>query len=160
MLFVFLVGVDQVTKALAPKSWITVDAGAGTWLPATVGREFKGAISGLAIDVIGCVVLVAVGALVMPRVRSWLTLAGATVSLAGMASNLLDRLGMAVVTQGVQGRVVVNWFTVGVGRFRLGNIADLCYIGGASILLAAASTAGLRAIRGARTGPAMAGIAT
>jgi Signal peptidase (SPase) II len=159
LLFILLVGADQLTKALAPRSWVTVDPGAGTWLPAAVGREFKGATSGRAIDAIGCIVLLAVGALVMPRVRNRLTLAGATVVLAGMTSNLLDRLGLAMMTQGVQGRVVVNWFTVGVGRLRLGNLADLCYIVGSSMLLVAAGAAGHRALRRDRARPAITAIA-
>jgi lipoprotein signal peptidase len=159
VLFILLVDADQLTKALAPSSWVTLDPGAGTWLPAMVGRAFKGASTGAAIDAIGCALLVAIATVVTRRVGNPLTRAGVTVALAGMTSNLLDRLGLSKVTQDVQGRVVVNWFNIGVGRFRLGNIADLCDMVGALLLLVAACLTANRALKGPEPAPSVAHIA-
>jgi len=133
----FLIGLDQLTKALAPPSRVELDPGAGTWLPSAIGQAFKGSVSGQLLDLFGCLVLPAIGVLVLPRLRYQPTLLGTTLILAGMTSNLLDRLGMSTLTQHVGGRVVVNWFAIDRAGFRFGNVADLCYgVGGTLLVLA------------------------
>lgn len=160
LLALSLIAVDQLTKALAPGSWVTVDAGSGTWTPAAVGRAFKGPVTGEILDGIGCALLVG-AALATARVRATLPRTGVVVLLAGLTSNLIDRLGMAHITQSLEGRYVVNWFRFRVDRFQFGNIADLCYALGTGILVFAALA---RAARKARrpaspraAEPAMAG---
>jgi hypothetical protein len=61
-----------------------------------------------------------------------------------MSSNLLDRLGMAGVTQGIHRCVVINWFRIGVGRVVFGNVADLLYAAGAALLVVAVARAASR----------------
>jgi lipoprotein signal peptidase len=103
--------------------------------------------------------LVTLTALVVLRVCSSLTRVGATVVLVGPSSNLLDRLGLAEITQGAHGRVVVNWFYLGIGRVRLGNVADLCYVVGTALLLVAATRAATRAPHGRAPRHSTAGVA-
>jgi lipoprotein signal peptidase len=153
-LFVALVGVDELTKALAPHAQVMFDPGAGTWLPPIVGSEFKGADTGPVVNALSCIVLAACGAFVARRVRYWIARAGATVLLAGLTANLLDRIGMAGLTQGVRGRVVVNWFDIGVdgvgvgtGGVHFGNVADMCYAAGTAMLLVAAARGAGRSVR-------------
>jgi hypothetical protein len=68
-LVAFLVGLDQFTKALAPPSRVELDPGAGTWLPSAIGQAFKGSFSGELLDVFGCLLLPAIGILILPRLR-------------------------------------------------------------------------------------------
>jgi lipoprotein signal peptidase len=154
LLFIFIVGVDELTKAIAPHAHVMLDPGAGTWLPSIVGHEFKGADTGPVINAFSCIVLAMFGALVARRVRNSIARAGATVLLAGLTGNLLDRIGMAGLTQGERGRVVVNWFDIrvdwvdiGYGGVHFGNVADLCYAAGTGLLFIAAACVVSRPVR-------------
>lgn len=138
LFFVVLVACDQVTKALAPTSRLRLDAGSGSLWPSVVNRAFESSSGGAVLDVLGCFVVVAMSALVVLRLHRPLSRTGATAALAGLSSNLLDRLGLDHVTQGVRGRVVVNWFYVGDWRLTLGNVADFCELAGVVLLVASA----------------------
>jgi hypothetical protein len=136
-LFGGVVAADQISKALVPNRRCFFDPGTGTLWPWAVSRAFQSRLGGEALDVLGCLVLAALGALVVRYARGPLARLGATVLLAGLTSNLLDRLGLAGVTQAARPRTVVNWFDVGVWRVNVGNVADCCYVVGAGLLLAA-----------------------
>lgn len=152
-LFGGVVAGDQVSKALVPNRRCFFDPGTGTLWPWAVSRAFQSRLGGEALDLLGCLVLAAMGALAVRYVRGPLGRLGATVLLAGLTSNLLDRLGLAGVTQGARPRTVVNWFDVGVWRVNVGNVADCCYVVGSLLLLATGLFAAARFL--ARLAPAM-----
>lgn len=137
-LFLVIVAGDQVSKALVSRSEVRLDPGTGTLWPWVVSSAFKSPTGGDVLDYLSVVLLVALTWFAWRRARRPLTSAGATVLLAGLSSNLLDRLGMDVLTQGVHGRFVVNWFDVGLWRIYVGNVADCCYVVGSLLLFAAA----------------------
>lgn len=128
---------DQISKALVPARRCFFDPGTGTLWPSVVSGAFQSRLGGEALDLLGGLVLGALGALAVRYTRGPLARLGATVLLAGLTSNLLDRLGLAGVTQGARARTVVNWFDVGVWRVNVGNVADCCYVAGSALLLAA-----------------------
>jgi hypothetical protein len=129
---------DQVSKALVPRSQVRLDPGTGTLWPWLVSRAFKSPTGGVVLDYLCIILLVTIAFFAWRRVRRPLTSGGATVLLAGLSSNLLDRLGMDYLTQGVHGRLVVNWFDTGMWRIYVGNIADCCYVVGSVLLVASA----------------------
>ncbi|MBO0728149.1 MAG: signal peptidase II [Acidimicrobiaceae bacterium] len=151
LLFIGLVGLDQATKALAASSWISLDPGSGPWLPSMVGQAFTRSGSGELLDGLGIAVLIGAEIFVVRRIRGGVMRVGAIVLTAGLTSNLLDRLGMAEITQGVKGRYVVNWFVVSLGRVQFGNVADVCYAAGVALLIAGTVLAISSRFRGVRT---------
>jgi hypothetical protein len=138
VLVVTIVSADQITKALVPRVWVTVDPGTGAYLPSFLRDQWKGPVSGALLDGAGVCALGVLGWLVAKRLRCLLTRLGGAILLAGLASNLLDRLGLAAVTQGATERGVINWFNLGLGSLGAGNIADFCYVTGTMLLLAGA----------------------
>jgi lipoprotein signal peptidase len=143
--FTALVCADQITKAMNP--WTSLDPDTGSWMPAFVRGYFRYPDTRHIINGVGALVLITLGVLVTRRVRGMLPRAGAVILLAGLTSNLLDRLGMARLTQGIDRCVVINWFRIGVGRVLLGNLADVCYAAGLALLVLAVARAGGRALR-------------
>jgi lipoprotein signal peptidase len=139
LVVVAIVCADQVTKALVPRAWVSVDPGTGAYLPSFLRDQWKGPVSGALLDGAGVCVLAVLGWLVARRFRGLLARLGGAILLAGLASNLLDRLGLATLTQGVPERGVINWFNFGFGSLGAGNIADICYVTGALLLLAGAA---------------------
>lgn len=137
-IFLLIVAGDQLSKALAPKSWVYLDPGAGTLWPSFVSHAFQSSAEGAVLDALAVCVLGALGLVAARSARHRLSRAGTTVLLAGMSSNLLDRLGLASLTRGVHGRFVVNWFDLGAWRIYVGNVADCCYVVGCALLMAAA----------------------
>lgn len=135
---VTIVCADQVTKALVPRAWVSVDPGTGAYLPSFIRDQWKRPVSGALLDGAGVCVLAVLGWLVTRKFRSLLARLGGAILLAGLASNLLDRLGLATLTQGVSERGVINWFNFGFGSLGAGNIADFCYVTGTLLLLAGA----------------------
>jgi lipoprotein signal peptidase len=139
VLFVLLVAVDQVTKALASSPSVSLDPAAGTLMPRIVGDQYAGPVTGALLDSVGVCLVAGAIFLVATRLRGRLPRLGAVVLLAGLSSNLLDRLGFATLTDGARERAVVNWFWLGLGPFKAGNIADCCCGIGVLLLLVAAS---------------------
>lgn len=140
LVFVMIVLCDQITKALVPRAWVTVDPATGEYLPLSLRRLYSGPITGALLDSIAIVLLGVVGVAAVRKLHSHLAGVGVIVLIGGMTSNLLDRLGLAAVTQGVKERGVVNWFQFGFRFVRVGNIGDCCYVVGILLIVIGAAS--------------------
>lgn len=139
-MFVTIVASDQITKALAPRAWVTVDPATGAYLPVSIRRLYVGPITGALLDSIAIVLLGVIGIAALRKLHSHLAGVGVIVLVGGMTSNLLDRLGLAAITQGVKERGVVNWFQLGFHSVRVGNVADCCYLIGILLTIIGAAS--------------------
>jgi lipoprotein signal peptidase len=146
-----LIGVvDQVSKAWAwrhvPDAHI--NSGADMLVSPVVGSWYRDPVLGAALDVAGVLVLLVLGGLLVRRRRRWPVLLGASIALAGWASNLADRLGLHRITApgSVRGAVdFLQW------QGRIWNLADLAIGVGSALLLTSALAAGVRsAVGGSR----------
>lgn len=134
-LFVLIIVFDQITKALVPRAWVTVDPATGAYVPLFLRNLYLRPITGAVLDSVAIVLLGAGGLAARRKLHGHLAGVGVIVLVAGMTSNLFDRLGLAAMTQGVKERGVVNWFYLGFGYFRVGNIADCCYVVGLLLIV-------------------------
>jgi lipoprotein signal peptidase len=141
---------DQLTKAWAWRhlSQVHVNSGGDLLVGPSVSNWFRDRTTGAACDVLDAALLLAAGALLLSRRRSPLTLCGATLALAGWASNLGDRLGMHFWTAPGSMRGVVD-FVPWDGRYW--NLADAAIAAGTALFTLSLASAALRAVMLRRT---------
>lgn len=131
-----IIVVDQISKAIFA-TWYQWDPGWSVLSPAIGGMRVISPVAGAWADALGLVLLVAAWVWTLRRSRGWTSVA-ATVLLAGITSNALDRLGLSSLVAGSGGRGVPNFY----GWWNFGNVADpVIYCGGMALL--ACGVAGL-----------------
>jgi lipoprotein signal peptidase len=127
---------DQVTKWWGWRhvTGAIVNPG-GTWfLGETVSAWYSGQLEGAVLDVLSLQVLTLGAFALLRRPRRLLVLVSASLMIAGWGSNLLDRLGLHLVTAPGFERGAVDFLPLGRDRY---NLADVCITGGTVIFLVA-----------------------
>jgi lipoprotein signal peptidase len=139
-----VIAADQVTKAVVPVGAFIVNAGGAFVLPSRIGdllwrSETIGALS----DTAGAALLLA-AARRIPRSASPVGRYGAVLVVAGLLSNLLDRLGVAALVHPGVPRGAIDWIPFGARH--LINLADVFILLGAALLAARASSPCMRIV--------------
>lgn len=124
--------VDQLAKAWAWRhlELVHINSGSGLLFGDRFGSVYRDATFGAAIDGLGAAVLLTLAAVLLQRLRPTTLFVGATLMLAGWASNLGDRLGLHTVTAPGTRRGVVDFLR---WHGRLWNVADLTIIAGGAV---------------------------
>ena len=114
---------DQVTKAWAWRTWqhVQIDSGGGLFVGRPWGAVWADPLAGPVLDLLACMLLVAVTLLVVRRRRTPLVLSGAALAIAGWTSDLADRLGLHTWTAPGSSRGVVDFYN---WNGRVWNLAD------------------------------------
>ncbi len=126
--------VDQVSKALQPTGSFVVNTGGGGILPAAIGGAlWNSPTLGAACDTLDTVLLLAAlrmtGRLANTRQR-----VGATAVLAGLLSNLVDRLGGSSLFHAGLPRGAIDWIPIPLCPTTKTNVADIAIALGALAL--------------------------
>ena len=140
--------VDQATKwwAWRNASSAIINAG-GTWvIGRPVGGLFSGPVSGPVLDFLDVGLLSLAGFILVSRPRRTLSLVSGALMIAGWSSNLLDRLGMHILTAPGSVRGAVDFIRLGPPYW---NVADFVIAGATVLSLVAACTRGRRRVRAA-----------
>jgi lipoprotein signal peptidase len=131
-----VVAIDQITKWWAWRHTPSVmDPGATWFLGPTVSEWYASHGRGAALDVLGIQVLTCLTFALVRRPRPAPVLVSGMLIIAGWGSNLLDRLGLHVVTAPGTARGAVDFLRVG---WLYTNVADACIVVGTALFLAAA----------------------
>ena len=129
-----VVTLDQGTKWWAWRHvHAVVNAGSTWFLCSTVSGWFADRLGGALLDGAGVEALTLGAFLLLRRPRPRRVLVPALMAVGGWASNLLDRLGLHVVTAPGGGRGAVDFLPLGP-RF-LCNLADVAIVAGVAALL-------------------------
>ena len=117
--------VDQVSKAIRPAGTFTVNAGGAAILPSFLGDAlWRSPTIGAACDTVDTVLLLAALGRVRRLTNTWQRTA-ATAVLAGLLSNLVDRLGGSSVFHAGLPRGSIDWIPVPAWPTARANIADV-----------------------------------
>jgi hypothetical protein len=116
---------DQVSKAIRPAGTFTVNAGGAAILPSLLGDAlWRSPTLGAACDTVDTVLLLAALGRVRRLTNTWQRTA-ATAVLAGLLSNLVDRLGGSSVFHAGLPRGSIDWIPVPAWPTARANIADV-----------------------------------
>lgn len=127
--------VDQVSKAIRPTGTFTVNAGGAAILPSFLGDAlWRSPTIGAACDTVDTVLLLAALGRVRRLTNTWQRTA-ATAVLAGLLSNLVDRLGGSSVFHPGLPRGSIDWIPVPAWPTARTNIADVIIALGVLALL-------------------------
>jgi lipoprotein signal peptidase len=127
--------VDQVTKAIRPAGTFTVNTGSAAILPSFLGDAlWRSPTIGAACDTVDTVLLLAALGRVRRLTNAWQRTAAAAV-LAGLLSNLVDRLGGSSVFHAGLPRGSIDWIPVPAWPTARANIADVVIALGVLALL-------------------------
>lgn len=126
---------DQLTKWSAWRHYdqTLINTGGYILLGPTIRSWYSAPVSGAVLDVLGLVTL-ALGGRLLLRLQPSVLVAGATAVVAGLASNLLDRLGLHRFSAPGSERGVVDFLPSPDGG--RGNVADLWIVLGLLAVLA------------------------
>jgi lipoprotein signal peptidase len=117
--------VDQATKAVQPTGTFVVNTGAAAILPSALGDAlWNSPTLGAACDVLDTVLLL-VALNLTRRLNTTKNRVAATAVLAGLFSNLADRLGTASLFHAGLPRGAVDWIPVPLWPTARTNLADL-----------------------------------
>jgi len=144
LLCLAIVLADQASKAVQPAGTFVVNAGGPTVLPSALSDAlWKSQTFGAASDSIDAVVLIAALGAVRTVANRGQRVA-VTAVLAGLLSNLLDRLGVSSLFHAGLTRGCIDWIPVPAWQSAKTNIADIVIALG---ILALAYHAGSRTVR-------------
>jgi lipoprotein signal peptidase len=150
-----LVGVvvlDQATKWWAWRHvYAVVNAGSTWFLGGTVSGWYADAVHGALLDLASIEALTLGAFLLLRRPRPRRLLLPALLMLGGWGSNLLDRLGLHLLTAPGHGRGAIDFLPLGHFYY---NVADVCIVLGTALFLATTAWSARRGTRTAPTGPA------
>ena len=117
--------VDQVSKAIRPAGTFTVNAGGAAILPSFLGDAlWRSPTIGAACDTVDTVLLLAGLGRVRRLTNAWQRTA-ATAVLAGLLSNVVDRLGGSSLFHAGLPRGSIDWIPVPAWPTARANIADV-----------------------------------
>lgn len=144
-----VVVLDQGTKWWAWRHvYAVVNAGSTWFLGGTVSGWYSDGLRGSLLD-LGSIEALTLGAfLLLRRQRPRLLLVAALLMIGGWGSNLLDRLGLHLLTAPGKGRGAVDFLRL--DRFYY-NLADVCIVLGTALFLVAAVWSVLRSRSATRT---------
>jgi lipoprotein signal peptidase len=123
-LLVAVVVLDQATKwwGMRHVPGAIVNTGS-TWLIGDpVRRWVAGPVSGRLLDLLGLALLSLAGSILLRRRREPLLLVAGALMISGWSSNLLDRLGMHMLTAPGMPRGVVDFLPIGPVHFNLADV--------------------------------------
>lgn len=139
---------DQATKWWAWRHVHAVLNAGSTWfLGGTVSRWYSDQLHGALLDLGSAEALTLAAFLLLRRPRSRALLMPVLLMIGGWGSNLLDRLGLHLLTAPGMGRGAVDFLPLGRLYF---NVADVCIAVGTVLFLGVAA----RSARGAHRTPA------
>jgi lipoprotein signal peptidase len=129
VLCLLIVLVDQATKAVQPTGTLFVNTGGWTILPSAVSDALWGSQTfGAACDTVDTVLLLA-GLRMAGRLANTRQRLAATALLAGLLSNLIDRLGGASLFHPGLPRGAIDWIPVPAwSTARMINVADIVIV--------------------------------
>jgi lipoprotein signal peptidase len=128
--------VDQLTKWFAWRHVATaqINTGGTSFLDSTISGWYSRELPGAALDLISTQILVLGTFALLRRPRPLDVLLGAALMISGWSSNLLDRLGLHLLTAPGSWRGAVDFLPMGHIVY---NVADVCIVAG-TLLFAAA----------------------
>lgn len=142
---------DQVTKAVRPAGSFVVNSGGAGVLPSGLGDAlWRSPVVGAACDTVDAVILV-VGLTLAGRVRCEAIRYAVVAILAGLLSNLTDRLGASALFHSGLPRGSIDWIPVPLWPGARANLADVVIAVGALLLVARSARSAVGSVRSARS---------